>query len=97
MIVVKYHETYKEYWRKDVYTNFTFPLRIGVFGFGIMVMILPQVHLRKDHYHTSSPLASAGGNIETTVWQQMGVLSPADLYIYGDLIVSQVETPFCDG
>lgn len=27
MIVVKYHETYKEYWRKDVYTNFTFPLR----------------------------------------------------------------------
>eukprot|EP01032_Pedospumella_encystans_P034060 gene34060-38498_t len=48
-----------------------------------------SVNLRKDHYHTSSPLASAGGNIETTVWQQMGVLSPADLYIYGDLIVSQ--------
>ena len=56
------------------------------------------MNLRKDHYHTSSPLASAGGNIETTVLATVaGVLSPADLYIYGDFIVSQVKTPFCDG
>lgn len=57
-------------------------------------MILPQVHLRKDHYHTSSPLASAGGNIETTVWQQMGVLSPADLYFFGDFMFPKLKPRF---
>lgn len=65
---------------------------------GEVVTRFPLVNLRKDHYHTSSPLASAGGNIETTVLATVaGVLSPADLYIYGDFIVSQVKTPFCDG